>query len=100
MAMLRRSLSFFERFRLVWRKPDKLHQFIVFFSRHWRLRIVSVVLAIGVWVYVQLATNMVTVTLTVPLATVRTSAAMSRATSVRSRCAARATMDADPARAW
>ena len=57
MAMFRRSLSFIERLRLAWRKPDKLHTVATILADNWQLRALALALAFSFWVYVQVTSS-------------------------------------------
>ena len=67
MAMLHRSLSIIERVKLAWRQQNKLNALGEFLVANWKVRLVSLLLALGFWVYVQLRINTVTVILSVPV---------------------------------
>ena len=68
MAQKKRTLTRFERVRLFIREPRKFLRFITGLRRNLKLRIFAFVIALIGWACVQIATNEVSVTLTVPLA--------------------------------
>ncbi len=71
MPRFHRTLGLLERLRMAWRTPHKLRSAIAWLTHQWPWRLAALLVAISLWAYVQVVTNIATVPLTVSLGTIR-----------------------------